>query len=73
MMAKLEPYQRVTGATRAALAEELKRHNLSGRSIRQLAQQYGHSYGFIHRMLTEAEVSLRGRGGPMNRKKINRA
>jgi hypothetical protein len=68
-MAKLEPYQRVSGAARAKLAGELKRQYQHGRSIRDLAREYGRSYNFIHVMLTEVGVSLRGRGGPMNRKK----
>jgi hypothetical protein len=68
-MPKLEPYQRVSGAARAKLARELKRQYQRGRSIRELAGEYGRSYSFIHGMLTEVGVSLRGRGGPMNRKK----
>jgi hypothetical protein len=71
-MPKLEPYQRVSGAARAKLARELKRQYQRGRSIRELAREYGRSYSFIHfihGMLTEVGVSLRGRGGPMNRKK----
>jgi hypothetical protein len=68
-MPELEPYQRVSGAARAKLAAELKRQYQRGRSIRDLAREYGRSYNFIHGMLTEVGVSLRGRGGPMNRKK----
>jgi hypothetical protein len=35
----------------------------SGESIRALAATTGRSYGFVHRILTENGVSLRGRGG----------
>jgi hypothetical protein len=54
---------RVTGADRAKLASELKKRYDGGESIRSLAASTGRSYGFVHRILTEAEVSLRGRGG----------
>jgi hypothetical protein len=54
---------RVTGPDRGRLAAELKRRYDSGESIRSLASATGRSYGFIHRILTEAGVVLRGRGG----------
>jgi predicted transcriptional regulator len=54
---------RVTGADRAKLATELKRKYTGGASIRALAEETGRSYGFVHRMLTESGVELRGRGG----------
>jgi hypothetical protein len=54
---------RVTGADRAKLASDLKKRYDSGESIRALAATTGRSYGFVHRILTENGVSLRGRGG----------
>jgi hypothetical protein len=54
---------RVTGADRAKLAADLKKRYDSGESIRALAADTGRSYGFVHRILTENGVSLRGRGG----------
>ena len=54
---------RVTGAERDKLAEQLKKRYDSGESIRALAAATGRSYGFIHRILTESGVNLRGRGG----------
>jgi hypothetical protein len=54
---------RVTGADRSKLATDLKTRYDSGESIRALANATGRSYGFIHRILTETGVSLRGRGG----------
>ena len=54
---------RVTGADRAKLAADLKKRYDSGESIRALAAATGRSYGFVHRILTENGVSLRGRGG----------
>ena len=54
---------RVTGADRAKLASDLKKRYDSGESIRSLAAATGRSSGFVHRILTENGVSLRGRGG----------
>jgi Helix-turn-helix domain len=54
---------RVTGADRGKLAADLKTRYDAGESIRSLASATGRSYGFIHRILTENGVALRGRGG----------
>jgi Helix-turn-helix domain len=54
---------RVTGADRSKLASDLKNRYDGGESIRSLATATGRSYGFIHRILTEHGVTLRGRGG----------
>jgi len=54
---------RVTGSDRTKLAADLKKRYDSGESIRALAATTGRSYGFVHRILTENGVSLRGRGG----------
>ncbi len=54
---------RVTGADRSKLATDLKVRYDAGESIRALADATGRSYGFIHRILTETGVTLRGRGG----------
>ena len=54
---------RVTGADRSKLATDLKKRYDDGESIRALANATGRSYGFVHRILTETGVSLRGRGG----------
>jgi hypothetical protein len=45
------------------MATVLKKRYDGGESIRALALATGRSYGFIHRMLTEHGVALRGRGG----------
>ncbi len=58
---------RVTGTERSELATELKRRYDGGESIRSLAAATGRSYGFVHRLLTEAGVTLRGRGGATRR------
>jgi hypothetical protein len=54
---------RVTGTDRSKLATDLKKRYDAGESIRSLANATGRSYGFIHRILTETGVTLRGRGG----------
>ena len=54
---------RVTGEARAELARDLVARYHAGDSIRELAESTGRSYGFVHRMLTESGVQLRGRGG----------
>ena len=63
MTETLKKGTRVTGADRAKLASDLKKRYDSGESIRALAATTGRSYGFVHRILTENGVSLRGRGG----------
>lgn len=54
---------RVTGSERTELARELAARYQAGDSIRELAESQGRSYGFVHRLLSESGVQLRGRGG----------
>ncbi|MPY55288.1 hypothetical protein FPZ41_44810 [Streptomyces sp. K1PN6] len=65
----LKKGSRVTGAARDKLAADLKKKYDSGASIRALAEETGRSYGFVHRMLSESGVTLRGRGGATRGKK----
>ncbi|MFD6095562.1 helix-turn-helix domain-containing protein [Nocardiopsis flavescens] len=58
---------RLAGEDRSELSLELKRRYDGGESIRQLAAATGRSYGFVHRLLAEAGVELRGRGGATRR------
>jgi hypothetical protein len=60
---------RITGTDRTKLASDVKRQYERGRSIRELADSHGRSYGFIHRLLRENEVTLRSRGGATRGKK----
>ncbi|WP_326599718.1 helix-turn-helix domain-containing protein [Streptomyces sp. NBC_01803] len=69
MAETLKKGSRVTGPAREQLAADLKRKYESGASIRALAEETGRSYGFVHRMLSEADVTLRGRGGATRGKK----
>ncbi len=63
MAESLKKGTRVTGADRTKLAADLRKRYDGGESIRSLAASTGRSYGFVHRILTENGVSLRGRGG----------
>lgn len=63
MADSLKKGTRVTGSDRTKLAADLRKRYDSGESIRSLAASTGRSYGFVHRILTENGVSLRGRGG----------
>lgn len=68
-MAELAKGRRVTGSERDKLANDLKKKYNAGASIRQLAESTGRSYGFVHRVLSESGVTLRGRGGATRGKK----
>lgn len=54
---------RITGSTKDKLAADLRKKYEQGASIRALAESTGRSYGFVHRVLSESGVQLRGRGG----------
>ncbi|MFD9443440.1 helix-turn-helix domain-containing protein [Streptomyces sp. NPDC060001] len=59
--------RKISGAERDKLAADLKKAYDSGVSIRALAEGSGRSYGFVHRLLTDAGVVLRARGGYAHR------
>ncbi|MBX7470889.1 hypothetical protein K1Y80_33050 [Streptomyces sp. MAG02] len=54
---------RLVGAERQAMARELAQRYEQGASIRALAREIGRSYGLCQRLLTEAGVQFRARGG----------
>ncbi len=54
---------RLSGTEREQLADELSKGYAEGKSIRALAEETGRSYGFVHRLLSENDVTLRSRGG----------
>ncbi len=68
-MAVLRKGARITGAERSKLANDLRKQYDKGRSIRELAESHGRSYGFVHRVLSESGATLRGRGGATRKKK----
>ncbi|CAM5709506.1 hypothetical protein SFUMM280S_08101 [Streptomyces fumanus] len=61
----------MTGAARDKLAALKKKYD-AGASIRALAEETGRSYGFVHRMLSESGVTLRGRGGATRARRPHR-
>jgi hypothetical protein len=67
--ATLKKGARITGADRNKLATDLKKQYDKGKSIRELAESHGRSYGFVHRVLSESGTSLRGRGGATRTKR----
>lgn len=70
-MADLKKGSRVTGTERDKLSAALAKKYDGGASIRALADSTGRSYGFIHRVLSESGVTLRGRGGATRRKRTS--
>jgi predicted transcriptional regulator len=68
-VADLKKGARITGSDRTKLATDVRKQYEKGRSIRELADSHGRSYGFIHRLLSENDVTLRGRGGATRGKK----
>ncbi len=63
---------RITGTQRTKLTTQVVRAYGKGASVRELAELHGRSYGFIHGLLIEADVTMRGRCGA-NRVKAKRA
>jgi predicted transcriptional regulator len=72
-MPALKKGARITGSERTKLAGELKKAYDKGKSIRELADSHGRSYGFVHRVLSESGVELRGRGGATRTKTASKA
>ena len=68
-MAEWKKGSRITGADRDKLGSQLAKKYDKGASIRTLAEETGRSYGFIHRVLSESGVTLRGHGGNTRTKK----
>jgi predicted transcriptional regulator len=71
MPTDLKKGARITGDDRSNLARDLKSRYDGGASIRSLAAETGRSYGFVHRILSESEVSLRSRGGATRGRKAS--
>lgn len=59
----MAPGRRVTGEARTIMAAAVMKAYAEGKPIRQIAQEQDRSYGAVHRMLTDAGVELRPRGG----------
>ncbi len=59
--------QRVTGPERSKLSSELLKRYERGQSIREICTETGYSIGRVRRLLVDAGVEFRGRGGIQGR------
>lgn len=59
--------QRVTGPEREKLSTELLKRYQRGQSIREICSETGYSIGRVRRLLVDAGVEFRGRGGTHGR------
>jgi Helix-turn-helix domain len=59
--------QRVTGSEREKLSGELLKRYQRGQSIREICAETGYSIGRVRRLLVDAGVEFRGRGGTHGR------
>jgi hypothetical protein len=60
---RLPPGKRLRDSQRAETAAELLRRYNSGKSIRDICAETGYSIGRVRRLLEEAGVEFRQRGG----------
>ncbi|WP_411146729.1 helix-turn-helix domain-containing protein [Streptomyces sp. x-80] len=56
-------FSRATSDARTALAAQFRAAYENGAAVRSIAEKAGRSYGFVHRILAEAGVAFRARGG----------
>ena len=63
MAAALARGSRITGAERQDLVAQLGQRYAGGESIRAIAEDTGRSFGFVHGLIKESGVTMRGRGG----------
>ena len=59
---------RLTGDDRSKMAKTVTDLYRKGMSIRDISSETGRSYGFVHRVLTESDLTLRGSGGATRRR-----
>jgi transposase len=59
---------RLTGDDRTRMASTVTALYSQGKSIRDISAETGRSYGFVHRVLSESDLPLRGRGGATRRR-----
>jgi Helix-turn-helix domain len=63
MPSELGKYSRISGDERQTLYSRLATQYYGGASVRAIAEAHGRSYGWTHKMLEEAGVQFRSRGG----------
>ncbi|GAA4355146.1 helix-turn-helix domain-containing protein [Angustibacter luteus] len=59
---------RLTGDDRTRMTKTVTSLYREGKSIRDISAATGRSYGFVHRVLSESDLVLRGRGGATRRR-----
>jgi hypothetical protein len=64
---EIERNHRLPDSERRRVGDELLKGYQAGKSIRQLCAESGYSIGRVRRLLVEAGVSFRMRGGARNR------
>jgi len=67
MQSERRPIRQISGAERERLSAEMARLYEGGADIRAIAVATGRGYGTTRRMLLEAGVALRSRGGARRR------
>ena len=72
-MAVLKKGARITGPDRVKVTADIKKAYNKGKSVRAIADDHGRSYGFVHRILGEADVKMRSRGGATRSKSGSKA
>lgn len=55
--------RRINGPILAMITQDLTLRYERGMAVRELAVLTGRSYGWVHRLLTGANVTMRARGG----------
>ncbi|MFE7793843.1 helix-turn-helix domain-containing protein [Streptomyces sp. NPDC057460] len=58
----------MAGPARDQVATELRKRYENGDSVRSIAEATNRSYGGVHRLLADAGVTFRSRGGEMRKK-----
>ena len=61
-MTKLNKRVQLTSTRRSKLARDITARYAAGASIRDLADYYGRSYGFVHRIVFDSGTPLHNRG-----------
>ncbi len=64
------PGRRLTGTAREDTRLDMRADYEDGASVRELAKEYGCSYGQTHKLLQEAGTSMRSRGGVQGRTRV---
>lgn len=62
-MRKPGPHKRIVGEDRERATAEAVKAYRAGMSVRDIAANTNRSYGAVHRLLSEAGVDFRSRGG----------